>query len=796
MKTTHPSVPSVLRTVALVLGVLVLAAGCDDGTPISLRDAVTGGSTALRTGAFEELGSSSIGSAGGSVEVNKPGHAMNGLRITVPASALSQTEQFRISSAPVLGHTFGEKFRPVTPVISIENGGSESSRMIRVRIPLTVPASTPVTAWYYDPENGTLDPIVTAERGAQYVEIGVRHFSMIVVSEFQKDYFLQGGGYASFFDPTLHGWSFENVGTSVCPGGICAGMSIGAAHVYKNFKATITLKPWFDNNRLWFATPTLWQDDADGLQFVTAAHKKFFIDRWVDRSELVNDYLDAPKTDNVWNLIHALVLLNQPQMLYIRVRNETNAHAIVAYGYTITPAQVQFKVYDPNYRDATGIITFDFAEGDFLPYTSSTNAGALRDGVTFNYNDICFLPTSTLCAPKEVDRLLALANNHRAGDGVFPKYRLEATDPSQPSRPAIVLTDIPSSGTYTIPYPIMTLSIVPVNTTQQFKLELVTKVAGSSTYRISDAAPVTLGAEETLLGVLVWARANATADWRWSGFHWLRLNHRSFWLEPAAVTGTTSAPVTFTARSNGSVGTNYAIVWNFGDGSPEITVTKDTIVRHTYTKTGDFDVTAILRDATGAKVAVARGTARIGIEDQINKTFTSHYGVPYDDGTPEVTITARGVVEAKGVVLERTEDGTPTFSYSFFFAAVPPTHWKMSVAFTLTFGKLKFRNNQNSDGQGRWTEFEIIPKKNSLVVQPYSNSHMSLFRNIAIDSAWSSVTVDFDLPTLDYAVIAFGVGFRYDIKQTRHNPDGSVYYTSTDTNNGWNFFNVETTFKP
>ncbi len=138
---------------------------------------------------------------------------------------------------------------------------------LRIPVP-AASAGAGLMAFYYDAAKGTLEGIPTLRRGAGFLEVAVRHFSLIVVSDFQKELLEGGGGFDTFFEPEENGWSFVNYGSAVTDGN-CAGMCIGAAYFYRNFSSTLRVSSHFDNSALWFPTPEIWQDDATALKFVS-----------------------------------------------------------------------------------------------------------------------------------------------------------------------------------------------------------------------------------------------------------------------------------------------------------------------------------------------------------------------------------------------------------------------------------------------------------------------------------------------------------------------------------------------
>jgi hypothetical protein len=134
----------------------------------------------ISTSAASLLSSQAITASGGAITVNKPGDPLNGMQITVPAGAYADGRTFKVSSSPITGSTF-KGFTPVSPLISVDNGGGYSSQLMTVKIPVAVPSGSFATGFIYDRSRGTLEalPLVARDNGS--ITIATRHFSDIVV---------------------------------------------------------------------------------------------------------------------------------------------------------------------------------------------------------------------------------------------------------------------------------------------------------------------------------------------------------------------------------------------------------------------------------------------------------------------------------------------------------------------------------------------------------------------------------------------------------------------------------------
>jgi len=115
----------------------------------------------LKLGTLTLATTESVSPNGATISVNQANNALNGLQLTVPANSYTNTRQFKISSAPVVSQTFGSNFVPISPLITIDNGGGYSNEIVTLQIPVQIPAGNFAMAFYYDDKIGTLEGIPT-----------------------------------------------------------------------------------------------------------------------------------------------------------------------------------------------------------------------------------------------------------------------------------------------------------------------------------------------------------------------------------------------------------------------------------------------------------------------------------------------------------------------------------------------------------------------------------------------------------------------------------------------------------
>ena len=617
MKTTMNTLATQLFFAVLLLIVLSIPA-CDQGAPTSLNDVIGGDSGMLSTGPPTQVLQTSVPASGGVVTVTIADSPLNGLTLTVPHDSYTSGMLVSIASAEIRGHRFGANFHPVTPLIIIDNGGEFANTPMRLRIPLPDLGKRLPVAFYYDRAEGSLEALTPLQRTDSYLDVVVRHFSNIVVSAADMDVIKSIGGFTSMFDPAVNGWSFDNYGTYAEPGGICAGMSIGAAHFFKNFRGS-PLAGLFDNDRYWWPTPKIWQDDASGMKFCAELQRTFVTLNtfWGDGTAWA-PIRDRSEEDHFWSLCYSMFMINQPQFIYLAVRNkpEAAAHAIIAYDFSINASEGRLSIYDPNYPRRSGEIIFDFSTGKFKPYTSAANTSALQQGHTFNYDQILFIPLSTICDMREIDRIWSKIGDGSIGDGQYPEYELYASPVGQSDLPKVKLNDVFTKHTIQIPYEDFIVEIVPKDAAIPFSLASFVHLPSINEYEIINPA-TTISLErpggDNLVGIMVQARPSGATEYSWAGFHWFNLRMQSLWIEPADTSVSLNQEVRLTARSNGNAPAQSRYEWDFGDGNTR-TVLQDSTVKHSYKERGTYTVRVTLFDQSNSQ-EVDNATTSITVTD-------------------------------------------------------------------------------------------------------------------------------------------------------------------------------------
>ncbi|MBK8954038.1 MAG: PKD domain-containing protein [Saprospiraceae bacterium] len=600
------------------LSVIVFSCSKDD-------DPATGDSRKIITDKEIFVQKEVIDASGGSIILNDANSLLDGMEILVPEGSYDEAITVNISYAEIKSHEFGELFNPVSPLIKIENGGKMSNQMMRLKIPISANPETYRMAFYYDRQTGELEGISTVRNETDFITIAVRHFSLIVVTEVQKELLIQGGGFHTGFDPSKNGWGFVNYGTYPEYEGICAGMSIGAAYYYKNFKAGLALNGFFDNDQLWFPTPDVWEDDASGIRYATAIHRvqKAF---WDQNIGSIDTMIHAPDEDRFYNLIYSILVLNQPQLIYVDDPSASHAHMIIGFGYEINGNEAKINVYDPNFPNQESAISFDLLTKTFSKYTSAQNARALENNQLFHYSNIAFVPLTAVMSKDEMDFLWQRVQNKTIHEGLFPAYKIFAV-PKDPGFSKVELHTSNNTLQNYIPFKDFDFVIEGLAPSFGLKLEALSFLPGFGLERYNPAQSIVMENRDTLIGLYLKATpANQTYD-QWVGFEWFKIQLQNIWIEPVDTTVAVNAEINFVARHNNTAPKNALYKWDFGDGHQEEST--DSIIVYKYEAPDEYEIQLTVIDRiTNKEVSKVKTKVNVTIWPKIAITLKGMEATP------------------------------------------------------------------------------------------------------------------------------------------------------------------------
>lgn len=413
-----------LLPVMLLLGITIISCGSN---PV---DAV---SNTIIAGESRAVATSSVSSSGGIVVVNAPGDSLDGMEVNVPTGAYSDSRTFRISAAPIQSHQLGSNCNPVTPLITIENGGGYADEFMTLTIPISVPDNHFAMAFLYDDVTGEMEGLPMLESTSNHVKILTANFahsdiaalkrgvaglsansgpsrSRIFVSSIEKN--VLEAANESTFRPGVDDWQFVNYGSYAAPGGHCAGQSLAAMWYHNKKRINGRLYGRYDNDGT-RKTPTIWQDDVGGYKFCSVLQKDM---AWNSISRKLLDGVQTliPDFITYYASSYTFLLLHRPQ--FIAISNDTSAHAII--GYAIGDGNIY--VSDPNYpADRTRKIPY--VNGKFGTYFSGSNAA--KTGTPFPTTR--FIGESALINYSTIEARWGEVASGTIGGHLFPTYTLK-----------------------------------------------------------------------------------------------------------------------------------------------------------------------------------------------------------------------------------------------------------------------------------------------------------------------------------------------------------------------------------
>ena len=381
----------------------------------------------ITTGKETTAATGSISPSGGSIAVTDPASPLKGLEITVPPNSYSNATPFKVSYSPVEKHTFGDNFNPISPMITVDNGGGYSEEIMEVKIPVKVPEGQFAMGFLYDDKTKKLEGLPLAAQDESSITVTTRHFSNLIVSiidmaklnlDIDKD--IDSG-----FRPGVDDWQFVNRGSYIEQSGHCAGQSLAAMWYYitRPDGKDVSLYGRYDNNGSKPATPNFQEDDSFGYRFSSVVQHDA---DWEKLSvKVTRETLSEYPETTLRLFAYSMLLTGEPQ--YVSVRHTLtlpeSGHALVVYRVSAG----KLYVSDPNYPGKTDRF-IEYANGTFIPYSSGANAEEIAAGRGKQYNRIAYIAKTSLIDWAKISTRWAELRNGTIGNDVFPAYEIHWVD--------------------------------------------------------------------------------------------------------------------------------------------------------------------------------------------------------------------------------------------------------------------------------------------------------------------------------------------------------------------------------
>ena len=541
------------RSLLALLCVVVLAASCGGGDDAGVSSATSAGSGAststvttpsvgqhetepppegtnagvegaLRLGDGRVVAADTVSPSGGEVAIE--GGPLAGLTIEVPSGAYVTTTPFEVTLTDIASNTYGEAVTPLTPMITVANGGGYAEAPLQVRIPVRIPEGMFALAFYADGDR--LEAIPVLEESADHISIVTRHFSSFFVSAIE--YALLPDSVGTGYRVQEDNWQFTNYGTYPRPNGICTGMSLSSIWYFLEQKASDgqLWNRWDDDGKQ--DTPGFWYDDAFALRWATKVHSQMDWSArlrtiaWKARTGYARLQYDAFR--------YAMYVTGEPQLEEMWDANGGNGHAMVVYAQT--PGSLW--VADPNYPKDLREIRFDEATGEFGPYSSGTDAQAIASGNEVEYREFILTAKSSIFDWSTIGVLYGQMQAGVVGAGLFPPYQIQVATTLDDGS---TLVEQLTSG-YLTSLPTLTLGVNPTFDATVYLYKGTSEQAWGLFEANATASfvsmPLVPGANSIGIGIM--GGPNSPAPDKWLDFRRLTVYRDD------AVTTTTSPPVT------------------------------------------------------------------------------------------------------------------------------------------------------------------------------------------------------------------------------------------------------------
>ena len=372
-------------------------------------------------------GSQTVPTSGGTVTVNDPGGPLAGMTIEVPAGAYAGSKTFTTSYKLITGDP-GPNINPLTPLITVENGGQFASDPMTVTIPVAVPTGH-FAMGFFVTDTGQFKGMPLVAETSTSITVATAHFSRFIIASVSKA--MLTGIVDTGFRPMVDDWEFPNMGSYIAPGGHCAGQAITAMWYYteKTLNGTSTLYGRFDNNGD-VATPDLWEDDSLGYRFASTIQKDIDWDNWYLK---INRVLNADDDSLNWNaFLYSMLVTGEPQLVALHSSSFSGGHAMIVYKADVGSGTMY--VADPNYPGNTGR-RIQYANEAFTPYNSGENKADILAGNGRSYDKISYLAKTALIPWDDVASRWSEFEYATIGDDLFPSYDLVVSDDTGGSVP-------------------------------------------------------------------------------------------------------------------------------------------------------------------------------------------------------------------------------------------------------------------------------------------------------------------------------------------------------------------------
>lgn len=632
----------------------------------------------ITSGSFTEVSNTTIGLSATTVKIAKPGTPVDGIEIAIPTNSYTSNPALKISYAEIKSHQFGANFNPISPIISISCDGGYSATPMQVTIPIKLPEGHFAMGYFLDETTGKLEGLPVLKLSPTSITVCTRHFmsaarlkaadanqkeakagltafaNMIISSISEstlKSQTIINSGFAIGSDD----WEFVNNGSYLSSGGHCAGQSITSMWYYyeKKLNGEANLFHRFDLLNQKSNPNFMWQDNPMGYRFASTIQEDFDFSGWITKLTL-EAYLPGLVFKS---FATAILVTGEPQFVLINNSAGKGGHAMIVSKVNFNEGKLY--VADPNYPNnyttagVESIRTIDYVGGILKPYETGLVAG----GNSITMDQIGYFgKTAFIEWTKIGKRYNELVNNTigTVAPNIFPSYTMWVKDKTKDFELKDGITVSKDTLSTYVECPTAT-ERVTINGKRIISSEVYgtdglikskQNIPGVTNWSLSIGQYVILKPGLNKLGYyIVGWNSNVLYDKSteriplFVDFKWINVQYTKLEISPNPIIGEPDKDIIITAKSYGSATKNGKYIWNFGDGTADVAVTNDSIVKYKYSKAGIYNVVLNLYDnATNKLVSTSVATAKIN--QAIVKLDISPNPIVVAFGK-EITITAK-----------------------------------------------------------------------------------------------------------------------------------------------------------
>jgi len=415
---------------AITVVALIGLAGCKSPESIVDPETVANAGTPWGGGDPVPLASELIDVTGGVLTVSNPGGPLDGMTVAVPAGAMSKPTAFDIAYTPITG-AIAPNVDPLTPLITVDNGGTFAADVMTLTIPVTIPAGH-FAMGFFVAADGTLEGMPLVAETPTSITVATAHFCSFIIAMIAES--LLTGMIDSGFRPGTDDWQFANYGSCVSPRGHCAGQSFTAMWYYVERRRQGTSALWnrFDNNGDAPPSPDFWKDDSLGYRLASVVQEDVDTDNWLFKTI---DTLGTGSDPLNWRaFLYAMLVTREPQFVGIINNSEGRGHAMIVYKADADAGTLY--VADPNYP-GNASRTIRFTSDSFVPYSSGENKTEIDAGHAKTYEEIRYYAKTALVDWSQIGVRWTEFDAGTIGNGIFPAYRITVGDDAETTVPLV-----------------------------------------------------------------------------------------------------------------------------------------------------------------------------------------------------------------------------------------------------------------------------------------------------------------------------------------------------------------------